>query len=76
MASCIVHVECTKLGDTKGIGSMMCGSMHNALKLGDGPLVEHDEEDDVVAEAGEAVHGRHLDDKGKHCAGYACWVRA
>ena len=35
---------------------------------GRSPLVEHDEEDDVVAEAAEAVHGGHLDDEGKHCA--------
>ena len=31
------------------------------------PLVEHDEEDDVVPEAGEAVHGGHLDDEGEDC---------
>ena len=37
------------------------------------PLVEVDEEDDVVAEAGEAVHGGHLDDEGEHCR-FICWV--
>ena len=31
----------------------------------DGPLVEVDEEDDVVPEAADAVHGGHGDDEGK-----------
>jgi hypothetical protein len=45
------------------------GGREGGLTRIDVALIEHDEEDDVVSEAGETVHGGHLDHKGEDWGG-------